>query len=152
MTDCEIASGTRVTLHFAIKLEDGSIVDSTFGGNPATFEVGDGSLLPGFEQVLVGEKVGAKKEFSLNPEQGFGVCNEASIQRIPRTQFSSDLDLKEGLVISFADAGRNELPGVVKSLDDDMVEVDFNHPLAGRNLLFEVEVLAVSLSTIVKSA
>lgn len=145
MTELAIGPGTQVTLHFAIKMADGTLVDSTFDGSPATFSVGDGNLLPGFEQVLMGMCAGDEKEFPISPEQGFGQRNPNNIQEIPKNSFAEDIELEEGLMVSFADAQQAELPGVVAEVNDDVVKVDFNHPLAGRDLIFEVRIIAVAV-------
>ncbi|WP_415899419.1 FKBP-type peptidyl-prolyl cis-trans isomerase [Neptuniibacter sp. QD48_11] len=138
-----IGPGKTVTLHFAIKLEDGQIIDSNFEAEPATFTVGDGNLLEGFEKALFGLEEGAKQTLKILPENGFGMSNPSNVQNIPRSQFEG-MELEQGLVISFADAGNGELPGVIAEFDDKMVSVDFNHPLAGKRLDFQVEILQVS--------
>lgn len=138
-----VTEQSSITLHFALMLEDGQIVDSTFERKPATFVFGDGSLLPSVERKLLGMSAGQAETFKLPPEEAFGQRNPANMQRFPRSQFSAEMELYEGLVISFADAARAELPGVVASFSDEQVEVDFNHPLAGRSLLFKVEIIAV---------
>lgn len=143
MTTLAIAGDTRVTLHFSLTFEDGSVVDSTFDREPATFAIGDGSLLDGFERKLFGMTAGEKNTFTVLPEDGFGQSNPNNVQRFSRGDFSADLELAEGLVISFADASQSELPGVVQSLQGDTVHIDFNHPLAGRTILFDVEILSV---------
>lgn len=143
MTECAIGPNTQITLHFALKLEDGSEVDSTFSRAPATFRFGDGSLLPGVEAKLVGLTAGAKATLRLQPEDAFGQRNPNNIQRFARSDFAADLELEEGLMLSFADAAQSELPGVVAAFDDEQVEVDFNHPLAGRALDFDVEIIDV---------
>ncbi|MEH6558753.1 MAG: FKBP-type peptidyl-prolyl cis-trans isomerase [Oceanicoccus sp.] len=143
MTNLTIAGDTTVTLHFSLKFEDGSIVDSTFDRDPATFTIGDGSLLDGFERKLYGMTSGQKNSFIISPEDGFGQTNPNNVQQFSRGDFSTDLELTEGLVISFADASQSELPGVVQSLEGDRVMIDFNHPLAGRNILFDVEIISV---------
>ena len=137
-----IAAATQVTLHFAIKLENGDVVDSTFDKQPAIFKVGDGNLLPGFEQALYGLKAGDKRSLPIAPEQGFGQPNPQNVQVMPRSQFK-DMELGEGLLVIFNDAANAELPGMVQSFDDNQVSVDFNHPLAGKTLSFEVEIIAV---------
>lgn len=137
-----IGADTEVTLHFALKLEDGNVVDSTFDKQPATFKVGDGNLLPGFEQALFGLKAGDKRTLAIEPEQGFGQPNPANVQVMPREQFQ-DMELAEGLLVIFNDAAKTELPGVVKSFDEQQVTIDFNHPLAGKSLTFEVEIIDV---------
>lgn len=137
-----IGADTQVTLHFALKLEDGNVVDSTFDKQPATFKVGDGNLLPGFEQALFGLKAGDKRTLTIEPELGFGQPNPANVQVMPRDQFQ-DMELAEGLLVIFNDAAKTELPGIVKAFDDQHVTIDFNHPLAGKTLAFEVDIIDV---------
>jgi FKBP-type peptidyl-prolyl cis-trans isomerase SlpA len=142
VTDICIGPDRQVTLHFALKLDNGDVVDSTFDKQPATFRVGDGSLLPGFESALYGFKAGDKQSLSVPPEQGFGQPNPQNLQSMPRAQFQN-MELSPGLLVMFHDATNAELPGVVKDFDDVQVQVDFNHPLAGKTLRFEVEIIDV---------
>lgn len=143
MTDIQrISQGSEVTLHFTLKLPNGDVVDTTTGKAPATFKVGDGSLLPGFEQSLYGLKAGDQRSFEIEPERGFGPGNEQNIQTMPRDNFT-DMELEPGLLIIFKDAAGGEMPGVVKAIHDSIVEIDFNHPLAGKIITFEVEIIAV---------
>ncbi|MEE4108724.1 MAG: peptidylprolyl isomerase [Halieaceae bacterium] len=138
--DMNVSEGTRVYLNFSLALEDGEEVDSNFGGEAVSFAVGDGSLLPGFEQRLLGMRPGERKLFQVPPEDAFGQPNENNVQRIGRDNFDDAIELELGLVCSFADAAGGELPGMVIGFDDDEVTVDFNHPLAGRTILFDVQV------------
>ncbi len=138
-----IARGAKVTLHFALKLANGEIIDSTFDKKPATFTFGDGNLLPGFENKLLGMSKGERKQFTVSPEEAFGQPNPNNVQHFKRSDFDSAMELYEGLVISFADAGKAELPGVISHFDADEVVVDFNHPLAGRVIYFDVDILDV---------
>lgn len=136
-----IEEGSQVQLHFALKLQDDSIVDSTFEKAPAELHIGDGNLPKAFEQRLIGLSAGDHKQFLLSPEEAFGQHNPSNVQWLSRKQFQQDLEISEGLVVSFADASGSELPGVIKSISDTEVEVDFNHPLAGQSLWFEVNIL-----------
>ena len=133
-----VSEGTRVYLNFSVSLEDGSEIDSNFGGDPVEFVVGDGSLLPGFERLIFGMAAGDRQLFSVAPENAFGQPNDGNVQYLPRSQFDDDTELEIGLVFSFADASGGELPGLIVAFDGDEVTVDFNHPLAGRNILFDV--------------
>lgn len=137
-----IGQNTEVTLHFALRLEGGEVVDSTFDKSPATFKVGDGNLLPGFEAALFGFKAGDKRTLTITPENAFGQPNPENLQVIARSQFK-DMELSEGLLVIFHDAANAELPGVVKELNDNTVTVDFNHPLSGKTLTFDVEIFDV---------
>ncbi|MEQ8483266.1 MAG: peptidylprolyl isomerase [Pseudomonadales bacterium] len=140
-SDRRIGPGCRVTLHFAIHLESGEEVDTTRRGRPATFEVGDGNLLPGFEAALMGMRAGDDAQIVLPPEEAFGVHNRDNVRLLERERFR-DVELEPGLVVSFA-AADGELPGVVRRLFERTVEVDFNHPLAGRPVVFDVSILRV---------
>lgn len=140
----QITPNRQVTLHFALALEDGSLIDSTFEKSPASLVVGDGNLLPGFEKHLLGLQSGDKQTFTISPADGFGALNPNNVQTMKRSDFAADIELQEGLIVSFADAQKAELPGVVAKLEGETVVVDFNHPLAGKNLLFTVEIIAVN--------
>lgn len=138
-----IGQGKRVTLHFSVLLLDGAVVDTTRERAPATFTVGDGNLLPGFEQALFGLKAGDKRSIVLDAANAFGPRNDDNIQLMRRGLFARDMHLAPGVVVSFADKSKAELPGVIMSVDADTVTVDFNHPLAGKDLTFQVEIINV---------
>lgn len=143
MADLTLGPGTRVTLHLALRFPGGESIDSNFERDPVTFTVGDGNLLQGFERAMFGLRAGDRKTLLIKPEQGFGQRNPNNIQEFARSQFDENLVLSEGLVLSFADAQNTELPGVVREFNDQVVVVDFNHPLAGRDIEFEVAILKI---------
>jgi FKBP-type peptidyl-prolyl cis-trans isomerase SlpA len=136
-----VDTGTKVTLHFSLALEDGELIDSNFDAQPATFIMGDGKLLPGFEAVLKGLKAGDQQEFSIAPEHAFGQRNPENIQSVAREHFQQE-DLQLGAVFSFQN-GDGELPGVVIDMDSEEVRVDFNHPLSGRTIIFRVDIIDI---------
>jgi FKBP-type peptidyl-prolyl cis-trans isomerase SlpA len=143
-----IAQGSRVTLHFSLALEDDAVIDSNFDKPPATFVVGDGSLLPGFENALLNLTAGEKISVLLPAEQSFGASNPDNVQVLPRRKFAGLLanstdPVVEGTVLTFTDTGGFEIPGVVKSIDEDTLVVDFNHPLSGRAIRFTAEIFSV---------
>jgi FKBP-type peptidyl-prolyl cis-trans isomerase SlpA len=137
-----IGPGSRVTLHFAVLLDTGEEVDTTRRGGPATFDVGDGSLLPGFEAALFGMKPGDDAQIAFEPAQAFGEHRRENVQLLDRERFR-DVALEPGVVVSFA-APDGALPGVVRRVFERTVEVDFNHPLAGRRIVFDVSILKVA--------
>ena len=138
----QIQTGTLVTLHFSLALENGHIVDSNFEGNPATFSVGDGNLLPGFESSLLGLEVGDEREFIIPPENAFGQHNTQNVQSVDRGNFDES-DLEIGSILSFQN-GDGELPGVIIALKENQVMVDFNHPLSGKNIVFQVKIVEIN--------
>ncbi len=141
----EISPGKLITLNFSLALAKNpdAIIDSNFDNDPVSFKFGDGNLLPGFENIILGLKVGDHKTFTVEAEQAFGLRNEDNIQVYPRYQFPADLVLEKGLMINFSDAGGNEQAGVITEFSADEVNVDFNHPLADLDILFTVNIKAV---------
>ncbi len=143
-----VAAGSKVSLNFSLSLSDGTLVDSNFDKPPASFVVGDGSLLPGFEETLFGKGAGDEVDVVLPEEQSFGALNPENVQVLPRRKFARLLanstdPVVAGTVLSFADAGGFEIPGVVKSIDEDTLVMDFNHPLAGREIRFQAKIVSV---------
>ena len=140
MDNIVVSENIEITLYFSLALETGEVIDSNFDSKPASFVLGDGSLLPGFEKKLIGMEVGAKNDFVISLVDGFGVGSEENFQTFKRDSFS-DISPEVGLVISFKEPSGGELPGVIASFTDDEVVVDFNHPLAGKSIIFTVEIV-----------
>lgn len=139
----EIGPGRRVTLHFRMILEDGTVADETPPDEPLVFTVGDGSLVPGLEAMLTGMAAGESANLLVMPDEAFGFRDADNVHTLPREQFPADMPLEPGTVIGFSVPSGDELPGMVLEADEASVRVDFNHPLAGHVLNFQVEILAV---------
>jgi FKBP-type peptidyl-prolyl cis-trans isomerase SlpA len=135
--------GSTVTLHLALTLEDGSVAESTFDDEPLTFTMGDGTLVHGLELALYGLRPGDTQRLALYPEQAFGQYDPERIHRLPRSAFPADIELIPGNIIAFDTPEGDEIAGTLLSLDDRTVEVDLNHPLAGRRIIFDAEILDV---------
>jgi FKBP-type peptidyl-prolyl cis-trans isomerase SlpA len=133
-----------MTLHYRLRLEDGTELLSTFGGNPATLALGSGELAAGLEACLALAAPGGSYVFELEPGQAFGERREELVQSLSRASFAHELALEEGALIEFSAPDGTRHAGRVRALHDHDVVVDFNHPLAGRRVRFEVEVLAVA--------
>lgn len=139
-----IGDNSEVLMHFDLTLEDGTAADSTRVNNkPAKMVMGDGSLMPNFEDCLRGLCSGDKKSFSINANDAFGMPNPDNIYHIDRSKFTADMDIKEGMIMGFAQPDGSEIPGVIRAIEGLSVTVDFNHPLAGQNVIFNVEILEV---------
>ncbi|MFT4862479.1 MAG: FKBP-type peptidyl-prolyl cis-trans isomerase SlpA [Pseudohongiellaceae bacterium] len=148
-----IQAGSRVSLHFALALVGGEEIDSNFSGPAASFRIGDGSILPGFEEYLLGLRPGNELEVTVPAEQGFGEVNERNKQTFPVEKFQHVLEddlvpTVVGSVVSFKDAGGFDIPGVVAALNDKTIVIDFNHPLAGKDIVFKAIIRAVLPSTV----
>ncbi len=145
--DTRIAQGSQVALHFSVSLENGIEIDNTRSyPEPVSLVIGDGNLLEGFENALIGLRAGDRRTVHLPPEDAFGPWNPENVQSFDTVQFvkAGDTTPEIGTMMEFQDKGGGTLAGVVKAVNDDKVEVDFNHPLAGRNVVFEVEIAKVT--------
>ena len=141
----KIQMGSRISLHFALLMPGGEEIDTTRRGKPAALTLGDGNLLPGFESALLGLSAGDDAQLIVPAEQAFGERVEANVRLLAKTlfaEFTSEEPLEPGLVVSFQ-APDGELPGVVKAVYEDTVQVDFNHPLSGSDITFDVSILSV---------
>ncbi len=139
----QIGMGSRVTMHFALRLADGMPVESSFDDQPVSFVLGDGTLDKGLELALLGLVVDDRQTLTLMPGQAFGARDGAALQRVPKAQFPEDMLLEKGQIIGFTSEDDEEMAGAIIEIEDDHVKVDFNHPLAGREIEFEVHILAV---------
>lgn len=145
--DTRIAQGSQVALHFSVALENGIEIDNTRSyPEPVNLVIGDGNLLEGFENALLGLRAGDRRTVHLPPEDAFGPWNPENVQLFDTVQFikAGNERPEVGTMMEFQDKGGGTLAGVVKAVNDDKVEVDFNHPLAGRNVVFEVEIAKVT--------
>jgi FKBP-type peptidyl-prolyl cis-trans isomerase SlpA len=144
--DVPVGPGVEVTLTFTLRLPAGDVIDGT-GETPATFQVGDGKLLAGFERAMFGLRPGERATLEIAAADGFGPANSENVQYIQRDRFPANMDIAEGLMFSFSEDAGSELPGVVEKVLDRAVVVNFNHPLAGRDLVFEVAIVATRQMT-----
>jgi FKBP-type peptidyl-prolyl cis-trans isomerase SlpA len=140
-----VGPGLQIVLAFSISLPSGQVLDQADETDPVTLELGDGQLHPNLEALLIGLEVGTQAKFSVPPEDGFGYPDPTNVYDIPRVEFADDMDLVPGLVIGFTTPTGDEVPGTVVAVDEeqDQVKVDFNHPLAGENFVFDVSILAI---------
>lgn len=140
----KIESNSEVTLHFTIKLKDGSIADSTqTSGKAAKFTMGDGSLSENFEQCLLGLEANQSKSIELNAVDAFGLPNPDNIHHMDRNRFVGDAAADVGTIMAFTGPDGVDIPGIITDIAGDSVTVDFNHPLSGQDVIFDVEIVAV---------
>lgn len=132
-----------VTLHYTLRLEDGSIADSSKNYDaPAKLKVNDGTLQAGFVEKLIGLQEGSKERFLIRAVDAFGERDERGVHQLARSDFG-DFELEEGVIMEFDQPNGEVINGIVRKLDDNFVTVDFNHPLAGQDIIFEVEILVI---------
>jgi len=139
-----VQSNSAVLVHFTLKLDDGSVAESTRNnGKPALFRLGDGSLSEGLEQHLLGLKAGEKRAFSLEPDAAFGISSPDLIQYFSRREFMEAGEPEMGAFMLFTAMDASEMPGVIREINGESITVDFYHPLADRTVHFDIEVLEV---------
>ena len=141
--ETRIEDGSKVQLHFSVAIENGVEIDNTRSRDePVSLVIGDGNLLPGFEKALFGLRAGDRRTVSLPPGDAFGEWNPENVQRFDTVKFEQRPEV--GHMIEFEDKAKASLFGVVMSVEDDITEIDFNHPLAGKNITFAVEIFKVT--------
>ena len=143
MTD-EINMNSLILMHYSIALTNGIEIESSFNDEPVEINMGSGDVTEGMELALFGLKEGDKQTLTLTAEQGFGLRDEDNIHEMPLSDFPEDLLPEVGLSYSFESPEDGEIPGTVLSIKDDMAEIDFNHPLAGQEIIFTVDILGVN--------
>lgn len=141
-----IAAGDRVGLRYTVRLAaDGRVVDSNRGDAPLTITVGRAELLDKLDDALVGRRRGDRFRLELRAADGaFGGYDAEKVQRMPRDEFASGIELEVDSVIGFGLPDGTEVAGRVTELTDTTVTVDFNHPLLGHDVVYEVEIVEVS--------
>lgn len=138
-----IGDRSRVTLHLSITLDDGTEVLSSFDAEPLTFAMGDGTLAPGLESLLLDLTPGTDTRLLAEGAAVYGPLDPALVHALPRADLPADFAPEPGQVIAFDTPGGQETPGTILAVDAEHVRVDFNHPLARRGLHLRVQVLAV---------
>ncbi len=144
-----VKSDSAVLAHVTVKLKDGSIADSTRPSKsrpskkPTWLKMGDGSFSNAFEAYLLEKQTGDNLTFELEAEDAFGESNPDQIHFMDLSQFPQDIELKIGAIIGFDQPNGSQIPGIIRNVDGGSVKVDFNHPLAGEMIIFEIEIIQV---------
>lgn len=142
----KIADKMMVQIAYKGTLADGSVFDTSEGGEPLEFLYGVGMMIPGLETGLKGLKVGEKKSILVAAADAYGDRDETAIQEVPRDQFPDDMDLEVGMPLS-AQTEQGMMYATVTEIREKVVVMDFNHPLAGKDLTFDIEVLKIRRAT-----
>ena len=143
----EVADGMVVSLEYNLQLEDETVIDSSEGKPPLQFVQGQHQIVPGLERALYGMEVGDKKDVVVEPAEGYGERNPEANQVVPRDAFGAGSELEPGMPIRVSDGSGRTATAFVAELGDETVELDFNHPLAGETLYFEVEIAGLREAT-----
>lgn len=136
-----IEKGNIVAVNYTGKFPNGEVFDSSEGRDPLKFQVGSGQIIPGFENALLGKNIGDKVTININPEEAYGKVREDLIVKVPMGQMPGEVQVGQSLQAQ-ADNGQ-AVNVIVKEVNEDHVVIDGNHPLAGEELVFEIEILEV---------
>ncbi|MFL4468376.1 peptidylprolyl isomerase [Tateyamaria armeniaca] len=139
----EIKDGDTVRIHYTGTLKDGTTFDSSEGRDPLEFVVGAGHIIKGLDSALPGMQEGEKKTVSIDCADAYGPINPALHQGVPRDAIPDDIPLEVGMQLQMQTPEGQPMPVTVTEIDDEQVMLDANHPLAGRDLVFEFEVVSI---------
>ena len=134
-------NGDSVRVHYTGKLEDGTEFDSSREKDPIEFEVGSGGLIPGFEKGVVGMQVGDKKTITLQPEEAYGERNHGLVIEIDKENFPPDITPEVGMPLQVKQSDDNIINVMITDITEGTVTIDANHPLAGKPLVFDIELV-----------
>lgn len=136
-------SGDVVRVHYTGKLEDGTEFDSSQGRDPLQFQVGGGQIIPGLEKRVEGMEEGEKSTVTVPVDEAYGQRDERQVQSVPRESFPEDLDLRVGASLQATTQDGRQIPLTVVEVGEAEVTVDANHPLAGHDLVFDIELVEI---------
>lgn len=138
-----VAADSLVTLHYRITLRNGQPLISTFDATPATLQMGAGEMLPAMEQLIVGLEVGSNHSFELEPENAFGPHRAELVERVKREHMPAE-PIEAMSIMEFTAPDGSRYSGLVREIDEQSALIDFNHPLAGKQIRFEVSIIGIS--------
>lgn len=130
-------------MHYKLALDDGQVVDSSEGSDPLAYLHGSKNIVVGLESAMEGKAVGDSFDVKVSPGEGYGERFEEAVQQVPRAMFPPDAQLKAGIQFQAQDETGQPIMGTIMAVEGDTISVDFNHPLAGQNLNFSIEVVSV---------
>ena len=137
-----IEAGSTVGIEYTLTLEDGTKVDSNVGGEALSFEQGSGQIIPGLDKELIGMRVGEAKNVTVSPDEGYGQVDPAAFTEVPLSELPEEAREPGTALMARDDEGRVQRLRVDR-IEGDTATLDFNHPLAGKTLIFDVKVLEI---------
>jgi len=138
-----VKNGDKVKVHYTGRLEDGKVFDSSIDQEPLDVEVGGAQVIPGFEEGLLGMEEGEKKTISIPPEEGYGQRDSALLIEIPNKNIPDEIKPEVGMKLRLADKKGQSVMVTVTDVGDESIHLDANHPLAGRVLVFDLELVSI---------
>ena len=141
----KIKNGDKISVNYTGKLDTGDIFDTSEGRAPLEFTVGAGELIKGFDEAVVGMAAGEKKSIQIEAQDAYGERSEDRVINLPKDRVPEDMKLEVGMQVQLNDRNNNPVPALVSDITEDGVQLDVNHPLAGKTLHFDIEIVATGL-------
>ena len=138
-----VKKGNRVKIQYTGSLNDGTIFDKSKEGEPLGFTVGSGQVIPGFDKAVEGMKLNEEKKVTLKPEDAYGKRDETAIREVPKNSLPENFKPEKGMMIRLQDQTGRPIPGTVTDITENNITVDLNHPLAGKDLTFDIKVIGI---------
>ncbi|TXH22441.1 MAG: peptidylprolyl isomerase [Chitinophagaceae bacterium] len=139
----QVKSGDKIKVHYHGKLTTGETFDSSEGREPLEFEVGSGMVIPGFDAGVTGMVIGEKKTITIPVDEAYGPANPSMVIEMPKDRFPADMELAVGMPLVMSDHQGQQFQVVVKDIKEEAVTLDANHPLAGQDLIFDLELVEI---------
>jgi peptidylprolyl isomerase len=140
-----IQNGDTILVNYTGKFENGEVFDTSEGGQPLKFTVGSGQIIKGFDDAVLGMMVGDKKSVVITATDGYGEHNEELVFNMPKSHVPEGMELKAGMEVELLDQDKHPVYALCTEVFDDIVRIDVNHPLAGKTLLFDIEIVESGL-------
>ena len=135
--------GDKVKVHYNGRLSNGETFDTSAGREPLEFEVGSGMVIKGFDDGITGMGVGEKKTINIPVEEAYGPRSEDMLIEFPKDRFPADMQIEEGMQLMMSNGAGQNIPVVITELKENSVMLDANHPLAGEELIFDIELMEI---------
>lgn len=139
----QVKSGDTVKVHYKGTLDDGTVFDASEGRDPIEFTVGGGQVIPGFDAGVTGMAVGERRTVKIPADQAYGPHHDEAVLKMPRDQFPAELTIEPGMMLRMQHPSGMPLDVVVTDASNDVVTLDANHPLAGKDLTFDLELVSI---------
>jgi FKBP-type peptidyl-prolyl cis-trans isomerase 2 len=140
----QVKSGDTIKVHYHGKLTNGETFDSSAGREPLQFEVGSGAVIPGFDEGVTGMSVGEKKTINIPFAEAYGPKNPEMLIEMPKDRFPADMELEVGMPLMMSDQEGQQFQVTITEIKDAVVMLDANHPLAGQDLIFDLELVDIA--------
>jgi len=138
-----VKKGDRVKVEYVGRLKDGTIFDKSKAGEPLEFTAGSGQIIPGFDKAVEGMRLNEEKKVTIKAEDAYGKREESLVREFPRSSLPKNFKPEKGMVLRLRDQSGRTIPGTIVDMTEGTITIDLNHPLAGKDLIFDIKVVDI---------